>query len=1073
MIMNKKVSTIFAMAALMGGVFSGSAYAETLANFIDETELEKIDLSKQYFIEVGTDQYLKAEVDAEDKTVTYTVDRLAAVTDIDQEDVKAYLWTLSTAKQASGKIGYEIKNVESGELIRVDAVNAILLNTIDSNQPGYSTASTVFYFGSAADPAEITKDEGYNAGSLFVAEKNLVIADNAATPSLEIKATDAGVTGTTITLQAVAPGINVTPSDLNDLYNSAGFNFALTDSKLSGVTNIFNDKKVLALKVGVDRDGDGVIDETPIKEINGVRYEFPAGTYFVTATPWTLKESEIKAGLGNGYYDFLTRCTFIAIDSDENILDDADEQKKGDGFTLTEVSGKDLVTYKQSANYDENNQIIDWSAKDGEKSKGNQVAVANACFTVQESTTAEGVYELAIKGARVVEASTADKQIEKDLKLTAGAKIAEVYTTSSTDPSYIFKFSESTIVKPVDLLHKGDTATIVNIRFYNANGKDNSYNAKYLTTDAAGNDYVAKGKVLADLDAPAYQWVISAADANNNVTFTNRETGKTFKTQLFDEGNGIYSLAPANGNAYFEYYLLTEEGNVTKADKDGNLVTSSTPVADYQINLKNIKVELIESKATNYAGYLNVDTETLMTLSFGRDIAPTSNKLYPFVSYRTELPAGKSNHYYFKNSESLTSEVGDAAQWLLIRHKDARVEKYNYVYANGSLVNTKNNGDVVYAAKYAFQLVLDGKVVKNNNGTPYYLNANGDDVEATTDPTYFSISENADGSVNVMTNRAATKALLIDYYDSNKAETEGWSINAYKGYNFSLKSIDNLDSKATDVKTFLIAEAPAISLPAVEGHYSFVSELSNYITMDENRDALAAREESEAMYLYVTDKEAVVPSFYVTLGKGQAEGERMFLFCPEDSVDYYVATGSYDKKYQWDENQTKAIFKSAKINESRDTLTTSIKGESTLVAKEANNTEKVEGGIERFKMQIVEAQDADGMYVVRQVGGDWLYSINGKLSWTGSKNAAMKFDITGAAAPTANEGVSATEVKVIATDGAINIKNAAGKNVVISTILGQIVANEVLTSDNATISVPAGIAIVSVDGEEAVKVSVK
>ena len=113
------------------------------------------------------------------------------------------------------------------------------------------------------------------------------------------------------------------------------------------------------------------------------------------------------------------------------------------------------------------------------------------------------------------------------------------------------------------------------------------------------------------------------------------------------------------------------------------------------------------------------------------------------------------------------------------------------------------------------------------------------------------------------------------------------------------------------------------------------------------------------------------------------------------------------------------------------------------------------------------------MYVVRQVGGDWLYSINGKLSWTGTKNAAMKFDITGAAAPTANEGVSATEVKVIATDGAINIKNAAGKNVVISTILGQIVANEVLTSDNATISVPAGIAIVSIDGEEAVKVSVK
>ena len=1070
MIMNKKVSTIFAMAALMGGSLFSSAYATDLKDFIGDAPTGKLDLSKQYFIEIGG-KYLHSEVNAKTGEITYSfVD--AATTDIEQADVKGYLWTLNTSKQANGKTGYEIKNAESGELIRIQVTNSttgseagVVYGETNSTDDGdaYEDASTVFYFGDKDDPSVLT-EEGYTytAGKIYVAEKGLILEDTGTPDAFDVTKDD--TKAATITLKAVADGIDVTPSDLNDLYNSAGFNFALTDSKLSGVTNIFNDKKVLALKVGVDRDGDGVIDETPIKEINGVRYEFPAGTYFVTATPWTLKESEIKAGLGNGYYDFLTRCTFIAIDSDENIMDDADAQKKGDGFTLTEVSGKDLVTYKETLT-EQKDGTFDWVANDDEKSKGNQIAVVNACFTVQESTTVEGVYELAVEGARVVEASTADKQIEKDLKLTAGAKIAEVYTTSSTDPSYIFKFSESTIVKPIDLLHKGDTATIVNIRFYKANGTDNSYNAKYLTTNAAGSEYVAKGKVLADLDAPAYQWVISAADANNNVTFQNRETGMTFKTQLFDEGNGIYSLAPADGNAYFEYYLLTEEGNVTKADKNGNLVTVSTPATDYQINLKNIKVELIESKATNYAGYVNVEDETLMTLSFGRDIAPTSNKLYPYVT--------EDGGYSIEPGAALTSEVGDAAQWLLIRDKDARVEKYNYVYANGSLVNTKNNGDVVYAAKYAFQLVLDGKVVKNASGTPYYLNADGDDVEATANPTYFSISENADGSVNVMTNRAATKALLIDNYDSNKAATEGWSINAYKGYNFSLKNIDNLDSKATDVKTFLIAEAPAISLPAVEGHYSFVSELSNYITMDENRDALAAREESDAMYLYVTDKEAVVPSFYVTLGKGQAEGERMFLFCPEDSVDYYVATGSYDKKYQWDENQIKAIFKSAKINESRDTLTTSIKGESTLVAKEANNTEKVEGGIERFKMQIVEAQDADGMYVVRQVGGDWLYSINGKLSWTDSKNAAMKFDITGAAAPTANEGVSATEVKVIATDGAINIKNAAGKNVVISTILGQIVANEILTSDNATISVPAGIAIVSVDGEEAVKVSVK
>ncbi|MDY6253577.1 MAG: DUF6383 domain-containing protein [Bacteroidales bacterium] len=35
----------------------------------------------------------------------------------------------------------------------------------------------------------------------------------------------------------------------------------------------------------------------------------------------------------------------------------------------------------------------------------------------------------------------------------------------------------------------------------------------------------------------------------------------------------------------------------------------------------------------------------------------------------------------------------------------------------------------------------------------------------------------------------------------------------------------------------------------------------------------------------------------------------------------------------------------------------------------------------------------------------------------------------------------------------------------VSTILGKVVANEVLTSDNATIAAPAGVVVVSVDGE--------
>ena len=474
---------------------------------------------------------------------------------------------------------------------------------------------------------------------------------------------------------------------------------------------------------------------------------------------------------------------------------------------------------------------------------------------------------------------------------------------------------------------------------------------------------------------------------------------------------------------------------------------------------------MIPVKAATYAGYLNVDDKTVMTLSFGRDIAPTSNKLYPVYDET------KSTGF----ADEMTGNVTEAAQWRLIKSTtDSHPVRYNYVYANGDLINTKTQGDVVYAYTYKLQLINNGKVEN------LYLGKAGDRLVPEADAGNFYIQENVDGSVYIkaFTSNAGTrkegKALLL-----NNFLREDFSINDLKNEDFAIQDMGTqltILSEADQVKTFLIEEAPAISLPANEGHYSFVSDLGNYITMNEERDGLTVKEEAEAMYLYVTDKEEVVPAFYITKTAGANTNERMFLFNPTDSVTYYVADGAYDKVYQLPGKQTKAIFKAAAINETRDTLTTSIKGESTLVAIDANNTQKVEGGLDRFKVQIVESTTDPDMYVVRQSNSEdgmvWLSAVNGMLTW-GAQDDAMLFDITRTEAPTANEGVSATEVKVIATDGAVNIKNAAGKNVVISTILGQIVANEVLTSDNATISVPAGIAIVSVDGEEAVKVSVK
>ena len=74
---------------------------------------------------------------------------------------------------------------------------------------------------------------------------------------------------------------------------------------------------------------------------------------------------------------------------------------------------------------------------------------------------------------------------------------------------------------------------------------------------------------------------------------------------------------------------------------------------------------------------------------------------------------------------------------------------------------------------------------------------------------------------------------------------------------------------------------------------------------------------------------------------------------------------------------------------------------------------------------------------------------------------------------TGNDEVSADAVKIVAAQGQVTIAGAAGKKVTISNILGQAIAETVLSSDNAVIAAPAGVVVVAVEGEEAVKAIVK
>ena len=75
---------------------------------------------------------------------------------------------------------------------------------------------------------------------------------------------------------------------------------------------------------------------------------------------------------------------------------------------------------------------------------------------------------------------------------------------------------------------------------------------------------------------------------------------------------------------------------------------------------------------------------------------------------------------------------------------------------------------------------------------------------------------------------------------------------------------------------------------------------------------------------------------------------------------------------------------------------------------------------------------------------------------------------------TDNETInSVSAVTVVAGNGEVIVKGAEGKTVTIANVLGQTVANTVITSSEAAISVPAGVVVVAVEGEAAVKAIVK
>ncbi len=635
----------------------------------------------------------------------------------------------------------------------------------------------------------------------------------------------------------------------------------------------------------------------------------------------------------------------------------------------------------------------------------------------------------------------------------------------------------------------------------NASAIDNDNN-RGMDTNIHADDLSNIGNLVYSEDKkviPSAQWYIKGN--GGYYTIINRESGRVWGTSYWWKvkgQDGVYANEATlyDGSGLSQTYRDTIRIESIPADELTNphmgylWLTQEEAVADtvnfnMGMNIADISFSLVEGEdgvlKLSQAEGAKGDYKLERVLLTDKDIAsqeqiPTADFIYGYLPENTDTTGvnvllTRAKYYIYK--DDVSANTGD---------EETSIETRKYITLNGGKyqltpVKVEMNGDGFSVNTEVDELANTENVKTRRQFYIKQISTEEPNQFVLVDPYVVNQVPNATSTktaygarvfVNQNTTELQPSSLISDGY-SNAYATSIFSIDKKQAYNYADIRPAGVDRDTIAIYSAYTGSDYLLSENANGLLESLDSRLNknNALFLD---TANISRPECPRFLLGLRSKDSVEIS--------NLDDHNHHLFTDADYLINMVDSAANNKDYVY-QNQPFNSTKYYRLGFVR--ARHHADGTLEFLNKEnktydlTNNTLKNANdlNIATFAFRYANAnRDEDALYYIETMYDHntrgWLKTINHVQVVTNDIQEADRYgiDYEVEGAPTANETIAAEgAVSVVATDGAVIIKGAEGKNVVIATILGKVVANETVNSDNETIAVPAGIAVVSVDGE--------